>query len=92
MDNKTFIEELALRSGLDIPQTCRLVESFRDVVADIASEGDSIAIASFGSFETRCRPERIVVHPATGNKMLVPPKISFIFKPSALLKQKIKQK
>ncbi|MDE5673785.1 MAG: HU family DNA-binding protein, partial [Muribaculaceae bacterium] len=49
---------------------------------------DSISVPSFGTFEPRKRLERVALHPASGKRLLVPPKIVLTFKPSVLLKQK----
>lgn len=92
MDNKTLIEILVKRLDKDKS----FVESTIDTFASIAKEKlcamDSIAIPGFGSFESKKRMERISVNPSTGKRMLVPPKITVAFKPSVLLKQKMKVK
>lgn len=57
----------------------------------ILSEEDALSIQGFGTFEVKKRMERVVVNPATRQKMLVPPKMILNFKPSSLLKGKIKK-
>lgn len=90
MDNKTFIERLAERCDLDRDTVVNLTETFCDVMVDTMVDNDSVTVASFGSFDPRLKTERVVVHPSTGRRMLVPPKLTITFKPSALLKQKVK--
>ncbi|MDE6057969.1 MAG: HU family DNA-binding protein, partial [Muribaculaceae bacterium] len=51
---------------------------------------DSVTFPGFGSFEPRKRIERIAFHPSSGKRMLIPPKITMTFRPSSLLKQKVR--
>lgn len=92
MDNKTFMEELSSRCGIDRETVDTLTSTLCAVVAEAAVDEDMVAIPGFGTFESKKKMERVVVHPSTGKKLLVPPKISLVFKPSALLKQKIRNK
>lgn len=90
MDNKIIIEILSKRLGQNKAEIGNLLEGLTQVVKERCSELDAVAIPGFGSLETKKRIERIAVHPSTGKRMLIPPKISVGFKPSALLKQKLK--
>ena len=51
-------------------------------------EENTITIFGFGSFEVRKKLERVVINPATKQRMLVPPKMTLNFKPSTTLKEK----
>ena len=90
MDNKQLQEPLAKRMGRDNADISKLLEALVTTIKDRCGELDSIAIPGFGTFEAKKKLERIVVNPGTGKRMLVPPKITLSFKPSALLKSKIK--
>ncbi|MBQ4916822.1 MAG: HU family DNA-binding protein [Muribaculaceae bacterium] len=90
MDNKQLQETLAKRMGRDNADISKLLEALVTTIKDRCGELDSIAIPGFGTFEAKKKLERIVVNPGTGKRMLVPPKITLSFKPSALLKSKIK--
>lgn len=66
----------------------------RTIVAEMSSrleEGDSIQINNFGTFEVKKRLERIVVNPATQQRMLVPPKLILGFRPVASIKENLKK-
>ena len=89
MDNKTFIEELSRRLDLSRETVTVMTESLSKAIGKSASEMESITIPNFGILEPRLRQERIAVHPATGKRLLVPPRISLAFKTSPSLKQKI---
>ena len=86
MDNKQLQETLAKRMGRDNADISKLLEALVTTIKDRCGELDSIAIPGFGTFEAKKKLERIVVNPGTGKRMLVPPKITLSFKPSALLK------
>lgn len=53
---------------------------------------DIVTLPGFGNFEAKKRLERVMVMPGTGKRMLLPPKMVLTFKPSAILKQKMKTK
>ena len=91
MNNKEFITELARRTDSTAKDTQQTVERPTEVMADILDEGDVITIQGFGNFETKKKMERIIVNPATKQRQLIPPKITVSFKPSAVLKDKIKK-
>lgn len=89
MDTKTLIEKACANVNIDSSQGRLIVDTFADMLAQCGSENDSIAIPGFGTFEAKKRLERVNVHPSTGRRMLLPPKIVLAFKPSASLKQKV---
>ncbi len=91
MDNKTFIETLGKRINAGKEETLEMLASLCTVIADAALDGDSVTFPGFGSFEPRKRLERIAVHPGSGKRMLIPPKISLTFRPSTLMKQKVRE-
>lgn len=91
MDTKTLINTVADRTGLDPEEVEVMTRTLTSLLAQAVKEGDSVAIPGFGSFESKLRNERVATHPSTGKKILVPPKLSMVFKPSALLKQKVRK-
>ncbi len=90
MDNKQLQETIAKRMGRNSGDVTKLLEAFVTIIKERCGELDSIAVPGFGTFEGKKKLERIVVNPGTGKRMLVPPKITLTFKPSTLLKSKIK--
>lgn len=90
MDSKTFAETLSERLGMDKETVNDLLYRLTGVVGEQLQQGDSIAIPAFGQFEPRKKMERIAVHPSSGKKLLVPPKLIASFRPSAILKQKVR--
>lgn len=91
MDSKSFLNLLAERTGREPDKAFALIKALADVMVDTIKEGDSIAVPGFGSFEPKMKNERVATHPASGKKLLVPPRLSVSFKPSAILKQKVRK-
>ncbi|MDD6228328.1 MAG: HU family DNA-binding protein [Bacteroidales bacterium] len=90
MDVKTLNSELGKRLNRDPEDINLLCEQLGAVIAESLANGDSVAIPSFGSFEPKKRMERVAVHPSTGKRILIPPKLSIMFRPSAMLKLKVR--
>lgn len=89
MDSKTLTENLSSRLDVSIDTVNSLIDSFSKTMGDVASENIGVTIPNFGVFEPKFRQERISVHPATGKKLLIPPRVSLTFKSSPVLKQKL---
>lgn len=89
MDNKKFIEELSDRLDISVGSVTTMVEALCSEFARKAGDLDGVVVPGFGTFETKLREERISVHPASGKRLLVPPRIYLSFKQSPVLKQKI---
>ena len=90
MNNKEFITDLATRLDEKAKETQSLASIFSTVFAESLEEGDSLSLQSFGTFEVKKKLERIVTNPTNKQRMLVPPKLALSFKPSNILKDKIK--
>ena len=54
-------------------------------------EGNAVQLPNFGVFEVKKKLERIIINPSTGQRMLVPPKLTLAFKPTPHTKEKIKK-
>lgn len=90
MDTKSLIERISERTGRTAADVESLLKSFGELITEEVGQGDIISLPGFGTFEPKMREERVAVHPSTGKRILVPPKLSMIFKPSALLRQKVR--
>jgi len=91
MNNKDFINALAAKMGVSTKDGQRFVDAFVSEVATGLAEGTPLTVQGFGSFEVKKKLERVVVNPASKQRMLVPPKLVLAFKPSSVLKEKLKQ-
>ncbi len=91
MNNKNFIQELASRMNYTQDETQKMVFSVIDAMNERFQEGEPVTIQNFGTWEVKKRMERIVVNPATRQRMLVPPKLVLGFKPIASIKKTLKE-
>lgn len=91
MNNKDFINALSLRLGKTAKGTQTIVNGFVNDIADKLDDNTSLSVQGFGSFEVKKKLERISVNPATKKRKIIPPKLVLSFKPSAVLKEKVKQ-
>lgn len=89
MDNRQFIEELSSRLDISVASVETMVGALCEEFSKVTSNMDGIVIPGFGTFEPRIREERVALHPASGKRILVPPKMFLAFKQSPVLKQKI---
>ena len=90
MNNKEFIAELASRTGFSAKDTQTLVNNIVNAMGDAFQEDNAVLVPNFGVFETKKKMERIMVNPASGQRMLVTPKLVLNFKPNQTLKEKLK--
>lgn len=90
MNNKQFIAELAQRMGYTPQDTQKMMYQLIDAIGDSIIEGNAVTVLNFGSFEVKKKMERIMVNPSTGQRMLVPPKLTLCFKISPTWRDKIK--
>ena len=90
MNNREFIAELASRTGFSAKDTQTLVNNIVNAMGDAFQEDNAVLVPNFGVFETKKKMERIMVNPASGQRMLVPPKLVLNFKPNQTLKEKLK--
>lgn len=91
MNNKEFIAELATRTGYTQEETQRLVSAMVDSMGQSFENGETVSLENFGTFEVKKRMERVLTNPATGKKMLVPPKLVLGFRPVTAIKQILKK-
>ncbi len=92
MNNREFIAELSAQMDMEAKETQRIANGLIESMATLIDEGNEIGIAGFGTFEVKKKNERVIVHPGTGKKLLVPPKLVLNFKQSNVLKSQIREK
>ena len=56
---------------------------------DCLERGETVKLSSFGSFVVRKKGQRIGRNPKTGKEVPISPRRVMVFKPSAILKQRI---
>ena len=91
MNNKEFIAELAKKNKITATEAQRMVNALISAMGENFMEGNSVQLLNFGAFEVKKKMERVIVNPSTGQRMLVPPKLTLAFKPNATTKDRIKR-
>lgn len=90
MNNKDYINKIARRLGISNREAQTLTLALIDELAGSLDEENTLLVKGFGSFDVKKKMERVVVNPVSKQKMLVPPKLVISFKPSTVLKDKMK--
>ncbi len=64
--NKTeFIKAIAKKADISLADATAAVEAYTSIVAEALKAGDKVAIANFGSYEVKEKPERQGFNPVT---------------------------
>lgn len=91
MNSSELTAELSKKLGFEKGKISEYLESFGTIVTDQLKQNNSVPLQGIGTLETRKKDERVIVHPATGKRMLIPPKLAISLKVSGNIKEKIKQ-
>ena len=64
--NKTeFIKAIAKKADISLSDATAAVDAYTDVIIEALKAGDKVAIANFGSYEVKEKPERQGFNPIT---------------------------
>ena len=75
--------------GLSRIESATLVELVLKEITDCLERGETVKLSSFGSFVVRKKGRRTGRNPKTGKEVPIPARRAMVFKPSAILKQRI---
>jgi integration host factor subunit alpha len=75
--------------GLSRNESAALVELLLEQITDCLQRGEAVKLSSFGSFVVRKKGQRIGRNPKTGTEVPISPRRVLVFKPSAILKQRL---
>ncbi|MDE6267775.1 MAG: HU family DNA-binding protein [Muribaculaceae bacterium] len=90
MDNSTFTSRLSKRIGRSVAETSRLADALTDVIRQAATDLDSVAVPSFGSFVPVKEEETVITDRSSGKRILLPPSVSITFRPASFLVRRLK--
>ena len=82
-------EAVYQKVGLSRKESEALVELVLREVADCVERGEVVKLSGFGSFVVRQKRDRVGRNPKTGTEVPISPRRVMVFKPSAILKQRI---
>jgi len=90
MNNKELISELARNLNINQNDAQDLLNKCNTLLGGSFANMDTLSIQGFGAFEVKKKLERLTIHPVSGKKLLVPPKLVLNFVASKTFKDKIK--
>ena len=91
MLTKDFIGLISNASGLSKKETEQLLMTMNAIVRENLMAGKAIQLQGLGALEIKERNERVIVHPRTGERTIVPSKNQLVFRPVANLKDELKK-
>ena len=74
------VSSIVEKTGLSKKEATAAVDAFTATVSDALSNGDSVGLIGFGTFETRVRPARTGRNPQTGEPLEIAEKTVPVFK------------
>jgi integration host factor subunit alpha len=84
-------EAVYKKIGVTRTECATLVELVLREIMDCLERGETVKLQSFGSFVVRKKGHRIGRNPKTGKEVPISPRRVVVFKPSAILKQRINE-
>jgi len=91
MNYSELLVTLANRLKLSKADVEKRLDKTTEIIAAELVKNNAVSIMNFGTLEVKKRLERINIHPGTGKKMLVPPKLIVKYKVSVSLNKKLKE-
>lgn len=82
---------MSRRMGYSQKDCSSLLSALVSEISSQLEEDRIVSIQDFGTFEVRKKLERVVISPATQQRMLVPPRLVVAFKPSTQLKDRFNE-
>ena len=76
--------------GITRSRSIQAVDTFFDSICSALREGKKVSIVGFGTWEWRQRRSRIARNPKTGKSLSLGSRKSLVFKPSRLIKKRLK--
>jgi integration host factor subunit alpha len=87
-----LIEAVYRTVGMSRAESARLVEIVLQEITDCLDRGETVKLASFGSFVVRHKGPRTGRNPKTGVAVTIPPQRAVVFKASATLRKRLASK
>ena len=87
MNKADLIDQVAARTGQTKIAAAATIEATMRVIIDTLSEGESVTLSGFGTFEPKERRARTGRNPRTGVAVPIPPKTVPAFRPGNTFKE-----
>lgn len=82
-------EAVVKRIGLPRNESADLVELVLNEISASLEKGEQVKLSSFGSFGVREKKQRVGRNPKTGEEVPITPRRVLVFRPSAIMKNRI---
>jgi DNA-binding protein HU-beta len=90
MNHQKLVERIAQKTGITPAETTTMLASCIDMLLQEVAQGNTVSIQGFGNFELKEKSQRKIYNPSTKEFNTIPAKQTLGFRPSNLLKEKIK--
>ena len=91
MNYTELIAALSQKLQLTKAEVGKRLDETTAVIIEELTKDNVVSILNFGTLEVKKRLERISIHPNTGKKILIPPKLLVKYKTSVSFNKKIKE-
>jgi integration host factor subunit alpha len=82
-------EAVYKKVGLSRSESATLVELVFKEITNRLEHGETVKLSSFGAFVVRSKGPRVGRNPKTGKEVPIAPRRVMVFKPSAILRQRL---
>jgi integration host factor subunit beta len=86
---KEIVQSISRDLGLTHKETHQIVQKVLDGVVQSLVNRGRVELRNFGVFEVKQRKPRMARNPKTGEKVMVPKKLSVTFKPGLVIQQRV---
>jgi len=90
MNYAELVTALSQKLQMNRAEVGKRMDDTTAIITDELIKNNVVSIMNFGTMEVRKRLERISIHPNTGKKLLVPPKLIVKYKTSVSFNKKLK--
>ena len=91
MLTKDLIALVAKATGFSKKKVEELLTTNNAILRENLMAGKSIQLQGFGSLEIKARNERVIVHPRTKERSVIPGKNQLVFRPTNTTKEELKK-
>ncbi len=89
MNKADLVDQVAARTGQTKVAAAATIEAMMEVIITAVTEGESVTLSGFGTFEPRERRARTGRNPRTGVAVPIPPKTVPAFRPGNTFKDAV---
>ena len=91
MNYSELLATLAQRLQLSRVEVGKRLDDTTAIITAELVKNNVVSIMNFGTLEVKKRQERLTIHPNTGKKLLVPPKLIVKYRASVTFNKKLKE-